>query len=159
MSVIAKAYELAKALKESPEYAAYIRAREEIGNHEAARIMLKDLERKRKEIGKAALAGEKVDEARLEDLKRTYEIVGFNPYIKELFAAEARLGELVAQVQKIIGEAIGDESLGDLSGEDLPGKESPGDTAGDRAADTSKGAAGETARQDSPEGGSSLDKR
>ncbi|HHV63217.1 MAG TPA: YlbF family regulator [Firmicutes bacterium] len=155
MSVIAKAYELAKALKESPEYAAYVRAREEIGRHEAARIMLEDLERKREAIGKAALAGEKVDEARLEDLKRTYEIVSFNPYIKELFVAEARLGELVAKVQKIIGEAIGDESHKSpdgLSGEDLPGKESPADEPEDAVEGTA-------AKGDSRAGDSAPDDR
>lgn len=107
MSVMSKAYELADAIKASPEYLAYVKAKGEVERHEAARIMLRDLRQKQEKLEKARLAGEELKKEDIEDLRRTYEIVGFNPYIKELFQAEFKLMEMVGEVNKIIAEACG----------------------------------------------------
>lgn len=107
MSVRKKAHELAKALAESPEYKKLKEAREAIEEHEAAKLMLKDLQKKQEALREKYLSGEDITELEVEDLKRTSELAAFNPYVRQLMEAEFAFSEMMLEVQKIIGEAVG----------------------------------------------------
>ncbi|NMB12987.1 MAG: hypothetical protein GX977_11995 [Firmicutes bacterium] len=107
MSVKKKAYELAKAVAESPEYLRLKEAETVVNERQAARLMLQDTQEKQAKLREKYAAGEKITDAELEDLQKTMELVSFNPYIRELLEAEYAFTELMAEVWQIIGEAVG----------------------------------------------------
>jgi cell fate (sporulation/competence/biofilm development) regulator YlbF (YheA/YmcA/DUF963 family) len=121
MSVKRKAYELAKALAESPEYVRLKEAQAVVEDRQAARIMLQDVQQKQAKLREKYVAGEEITDAEVEDLQKTMELVSFNPYVRDLMDAEMAFSELLSEVWQIIGEAIGIE----LSETDAEPKERP----------------------------------
>jgi cell fate (sporulation/competence/biofilm development) regulator YlbF (YheA/YmcA/DUF963 family) len=107
MSVKKKAYELAKALADSPEYLRLKDAETVVNERQAARIMLQDAQKKQAKLREKYVAGEEIADAELEDLQKTMELLSFNPYIREFMEAEYAFSELMAEVWQIIGEAVG----------------------------------------------------
>lgn len=105
--VLERARQLAKALGECDEYVSYKKSLEELEKHEAARIMWTDFQHRQAEIQRARLSGEEIPEERISELERSYEILMMNPYIRDVIAAEFRFTHLFADVQRIIGEAVG----------------------------------------------------
>lgn len=123
MSVIGKAHELAKAIKESKEWQRYQAAKKEIEQREAAKIMLRDLNAKQLVIYQKQLMGEQPSEQDLAELQRVAETVSLNPYVREFLEAEHELMQMMAQVQTIINDALGiklPETNPDGKGEEKP---------------------------------------
>lgn len=102
----AMARELGAAVRETPEYAAVREARAKVENHEAARIMLADFRRREQQYRQAVLAGEP-HEDQAKELQKLAEIVGLNPYLRELIDAEAVLAQTLARLQEEIVSAAG----------------------------------------------------
>lgn len=102
----ALAEQIGRAIKETPEYQAVQSARAKVDGHEAARIMLADFRRREAEYRKAFIEG-KASEEQAKELRHLAEILGCNPYISELLAAEARLAQLVAGLQNQMMTAAG----------------------------------------------------
>ncbi|NLV92361.1 MAG: YlbF family regulator [Firmicutes bacterium] len=113
MSVIAKAHELAKALKESDEWVRLERAREEISSREAAKIMLRDFNAKQLLLYQKQLQGQEPTEQEINELQTMLHNISFNPYVREFLEAEQALGALIQQVQEILSQALGIGSVGD----------------------------------------------
>jgi len=105
-SVKRKAEELANALAESQEYKRLVKARENVAGHESAKIMLRDFQKKQTEIYKARLEGKEITKKQEDELRKLYEVVNFNPYIRELLEAEYRFAEMISEVQEVISKAI-----------------------------------------------------
>ena len=93
---------LARALERLPEVERLRQAREEIGRHEAARIMLRDLRRRERELAEKSRRGEKPSDQEIEELQKVAEVVGFNPYIRALWEAEMAFAGLMAAVVQAI---------------------------------------------------------
>lgn len=106
MDLRARARELGEAIKETPEFQALQAARQRIEEHEAARIMLADFRRREAEYRRALLSG-KATEEQAKEIKDLAEIVACNPYIRDLFAAEAAVAQLVVGLQSEILAAVG----------------------------------------------------
>ncbi|NLG85310.1 MAG: hypothetical protein GX493_12060 [Firmicutes bacterium] len=106
MDLRTRARELGQAVRETPEYKAVQEARRKVAEHEAARIMWEDFRRREAEYRQAVLAG-KATEAQAAEIQRLAEILGYNPYLRELFAAEAALARLVVELQQEILAAAG----------------------------------------------------
>lgn len=100
---------MVEALSASKAYQAVQKAREKIEEHQAAKIMLRDLRTKQQRIAEKLERGEQPTESEMADLERTAEIAGFNPYIRELFQAELVLGEVLTEIQREIARAVGIE--------------------------------------------------
>lgn len=105
--VLERARQLAKALENCDEYTAYKNALAELEKHEAARLMWRDFQKRQAEVQMARLSGEEVSEEQIEDLERGYDILMMNPYVRDVVIAEFKFTQLFAEVQKIIGEAVG----------------------------------------------------
>ena len=105
--VKAKAEALAKALAESEEFKALQEAQEELEKHEAAKIMLRDLRQKQFAVQQKIVAGENPDESEMQQLQETYQLVAFNPYVRRVIEAEVAFAAMLAEVQRILGEAGG----------------------------------------------------
>lgn len=124
--VIAKAESLAEALAQSQEYKAYKEAKEELERHEAAKIMLRDFQRKQSALQRKVMAGEMPAEAEVQSLQDAYRLVVFNPYVRKVIEAEAVLSQLLAEIQAILARAVGIE----LPGEGDEGPDGPGQGTG-----------------------------
>ncbi len=68
--------------------------------------MLQDFKRRQEEYRKAFVAGT-AGEEESKELRRLAEIIGCNPYIRDLLSAEARLADLIVSLQSQIVAAAG----------------------------------------------------
>lgn len=132
--VKAKAEALADALAESKEYQEFVDARESLENHEAAKIMLRDFQSKQAALQQKVFSGQQPTEAEVNALQEAYRLVTFNPYVRRAVEAEAVFAQLLADVQKIIGEAVGiempddEETLAEGGSAGAPGDAGPSPT-------------------------------
>ncbi|MGI6640959.1 MAG: YlbF family regulator [Limnochordia bacterium] len=102
-----KAQELANAILESQEYKRFVAAKAEVESHHAALVMLRDFQDRQLELHKQQMEGKPVTEEQTEELRKLYEIISVNPYIRELFEAEFVFGGLMLEVQETLSQALG----------------------------------------------------
>ncbi len=107
--VKAKAEALAQALAESEEYTTFKDARDELDNHEAAKIMLRDFQQKQMALQQKVMSGQNPSEAEVQSLQEAYQLVAFNPYVRKVIEAEAAFSEMLAEIQRMLAEAVGVE--------------------------------------------------
>lgn len=98
---------LARALESMPQVRGLKEAREEIGRHEAARIMLRDLRRREERLAEKNRRGEKPSPEEVEEFRRVAEVVGLNPYIRALWEAEVAFAGLMAAVMAALEAELG----------------------------------------------------
>ena len=108
MKVYDKANELAKDLKESNEYITYKRIKDEVYANPELKEQIKEFDKVRYEAQVLAIQGEQQDQEKMKKLQELYEILMKEPKVKEYFDAEVRFNVLLADVNKIIGEAVKD---------------------------------------------------
>ncbi|NLY10687.1 MAG: hypothetical protein GX020_03210 [Firmicutes bacterium] len=125
MDVREKARDLASALQNSAEYQRLINARKAIDEHQAAKIMLRDFRNKQLNLQKQQMEGKPITETQAEEMRKLYEIVSVNPYIRELIEAEFAFGGLMMEIQEIIGEALSIEEDNLEDEDDEPKIEQP----------------------------------
>lgn len=106
MKVYDKANELAKDIRESEEYLAYRQAKEEMSQTPELKSKIEEFEKIRYEAQLMAMQGEKQDEEKMKKLQEMYDILLKEPKVKEYFDKEVRFNVLLADVNKIIGEAV-----------------------------------------------------
>lgn len=88
MNVYDKAYELANAIKQLPEYKALKEAYRKINENEQNKKMLEDFKKKQLEIQAKELSGEKVEPKEKEVLEKLWEILNLNPDISSYLSLE-----------------------------------------------------------------------
>jgi len=99
---------LANSIKESKEYLDYRQAKAELLATPELKEKVDEFEKIRYEEQLLAMQGEKTSEEKMKKLQELYDILSKNPSIKEYFDKEVRFNILIADVNKIIGEAIKD---------------------------------------------------
>jgi cell fate (sporulation/competence/biofilm development) regulator YlbF (YheA/YmcA/DUF963 family) len=105
VSIYDRAYELAKTIQQSDEYQKYIEAKEKLSKDEKNAGMLQEFRRQQIEIQIAEIQGEDI-EGNLDQLEKVYQILSLNPLINEFLTAEYRFARVMADIQKILGEAL-----------------------------------------------------
>jgi cell fate (sporulation/competence/biofilm development) regulator YlbF (YheA/YmcA/DUF963 family) len=108
MNVYDKAYELARALKESVELKELKQAKAQIDADPDTKRMFDDFRERQMELQKKMMSGEMPPKEDMEKMEKLYEVVGLNPAIRKLFEAERRLSVIMEDVQRIIAEPLGD---------------------------------------------------
>jgi cell fate (sporulation/competence/biofilm development) regulator YlbF (YheA/YmcA/DUF963 family) len=106
MNVRVKAQELANALANSGEFTNYKNAKAKVDESTAASKMLDDFNKQQSELRMAQMKGETVTDDQIAQLKKSYEIISFNPYIREYFGAEFALMQLMTEIQQTLAKAI-----------------------------------------------------
>ena len=101
-----RAHELARALKSSTEYQAFLKAKEALAPDGDAKKMVRDFLMKKAELEYEALSGKSEDKAKIEQLQRMYELLAYNSKAREFMEAHTRFQRIMADVSKIIGEAV-----------------------------------------------------
>ena len=101
MNVYDEVNNLARALKECREFTEYKEAKDKVKSVEGLRTKIDEFEKIRYEEQLLALQGEKQSE-------ELYQILVQNPDVKDYFDKEVRFNVMMADVNKIIGDAIKD---------------------------------------------------
>lgn len=105
MNIYDSVHELAKTLQQSQEYRKYVEAKEKLQQDEKKVNELQEFRRQQLEIQIAELSGEDV-EREVEQAEKVYQILSLDPNINEFLTAEYRLSRMVANIQKILGDAL-----------------------------------------------------
>ncbi|HEY8486740.1 MAG TPA: YlbF family regulator [Limnochordales bacterium] len=102
-----RARALGEALTADPRVERYRKARQAVREREATRIMLRDLRSREAELWRRRAAGEQVSPEEWDRLRQLAQVVGYNPYVRELWEAEEEMAQLLAQVMAVVQEAAG----------------------------------------------------
>lgn len=115
------ARELAKALAESETYAAVLKARQEMENHSAAQIMLRDLQDRQGRLQEKSRTGQQITKMEIAEFQRMAQVAEMNPYVRGLVGAEMALADMMMGVQEMLAKAVGLETAppeGEVDGEE-----------------------------------------
>ena len=108
MQVYDTANKLANEIKESNEYKLYKQAKEKINQNLELKAKIEEFEKVRYEAQVLSIKEGNSDQEKLKKLQELYEMLIQNNEIKEYFDLEVKFNVMVADVNKIIAEAIKD---------------------------------------------------
>lgn len=108
MTVYDTAHELARQMQNSREYLDYKEMKQKVYADASLKEKVEEFEKIRYETQVLAIQGEKQDEEKMKKLQELYEILLVNNDIKKFFDTEVRFNVLLADVNKIIGDAVKD---------------------------------------------------
>ena len=108
MNVYDTANKLAQELKTSSEYLNYQKAKQELNKNPEIKAKIKEFEKKRYDVQIAELKEEKPEQEKLQEMQKMYIELIQNEISKTYFDAELKFNVLIADVNKIIGEAVQD---------------------------------------------------
>lgn len=106
MNVYDKAYELANAIKQLPEYNALKDAYKKINTNDQNKKMLEDFRRKQLEIQAKELSGENISQVETETLKKLWDILNLNPDLNSYLSAEYSVSKIMDDIMKILMEVM-----------------------------------------------------
>lgn len=105
MNVYDKAYELARALKNSPEAKEWAEAHDALAGDSDAKRMLDDFRKRQRDAERAMLEGKGLSQEDQDKLNKLYEVLQLHSGIRRVLEAEQRLVRLWVDTQKIVGDA------------------------------------------------------
>ena len=108
MQVYDTANRLAQEIRESEEYTKYKKLKDEIHNNPEKMQKIEEFEKLRYEVQLMAYTGQSKDEEKNKKLEEMYATLVENKDIKEYFDLEVKFNIMIADVNKIIAEAIKD---------------------------------------------------
>lgn len=108
MNVYDTANKLAQEIRQSEEYANYKMAKETVNLNIPLKEKLVDFEKMRYEVQMEMMQTGKNDEEKYKKMQNLYAELIENNEAKSFFEAETKFNILIADVNKIIGEAIKD---------------------------------------------------
>lgn len=108
MQVYDTANRLAQEIKESEEYKAYKKLKDEIHNDNTKKQKVEEFEKLRYEVQLMAYTGEERNEEKAKKLEEMYATLVVDHDIKEYFDLEVKFNIMIADVNRIIAEAIKD---------------------------------------------------
>ncbi|MBO8141807.1 MAG: YlbF family regulator [Firmicutes bacterium] len=99
--------EVVEALKQTEAYRAWVKARDDLANHHAAQVMLRDLQAVQTDLARKIESGERLSPEDEQRWQRTLETVAYNPYVRAVLEAEMAMGELLAKLHQAIAAGLG----------------------------------------------------
>jgi cell fate (sporulation/competence/biofilm development) regulator YlbF (YheA/YmcA/DUF963 family) len=106
MNVHDEAHNLARAIRESPEYKEYIVLKERASQNEELADMLNDFRSKQVEMQAKQMMGEDLTPELMENVQALSQIIMKDPLAMEYVQAEARFTLMVNDVFSILGDVI-----------------------------------------------------
>ena len=107
MDIYDRAHELARALKESPEYQDYQRAKEIAMENETQKALIEEYKKLQFQLQISMAGGASPDPAELERLQKIAGVLQLSHEATEYLMAEFRFQKLLADIYKILGDAAG----------------------------------------------------
>lgn len=108
MNVYDTANRLAQEIRESEEYIGYKKLKKELMDNIDTKKKIEDFEKLRYELQLMQYTGEDKDEEKAKKLQEMYRVLVEDKQIKEYFDLEVKFNVMIADVNKIIAEAIKD---------------------------------------------------
>ena len=108
MNVYDTANRLAGELRNSEEFKKYKEAKEKINSNADMKKKIDDFEKLRYDVQVLAMQGKEVEEEKNKKLQEMYTILIGEKDIKEYFDLEVKFNVMLADVNKIIAEAVKD---------------------------------------------------
>ena len=108
MNVYDTANKLAKEIKESSEYIEYKKVKDKVNSNQEVKEKIDEFEKLRYDIQVLAMQGTKAEESKTQEMQKVYVELIQNELAKEYFNTELRFNVMLADVNKIIGEAVQD---------------------------------------------------
>lgn len=106
MNIYDTANKLAFEMKNSEEYKKYKEAKEKVMQNPEMKSKIEEFEKIRYDAQVLAIKGGEQDKDKMEKLQQLYTILINNKEIKDYFDLEVKFNVMVADVNKIIAEAI-----------------------------------------------------
>ncbi|HYF91961.1 MAG TPA: YlbF family regulator [Symbiobacteriaceae bacterium] len=100
------AHSLARALKEAPEYRAFVAARTKLKARPSAEEMVRDFHKKQLDLQTLIMQGKEPPKEQKEALERLYAVISGDSDVREFLTAEQRFSVILNDVYKILGEAV-----------------------------------------------------
>ena len=108
MNVYDTANRLAREIQESDEYKSYKKLKDAIMSNSESKKKVEDFEKLRYDLQLMQYTGEGKDEEKAKKLEEMYAMLIQDNQIKEYFDLEVKFNVMIADVNKIIAEAIRD---------------------------------------------------
>lgn len=108
MNVYDTANRLAYEIQESEEYKSYKKLKTEIMSNPDSKNKIEEFERLRYDVQLMQYTGENKDEEKTKKLEEMYAMLVQDNQIKQYFDLEVKFNVMIADVNKIIAEAIRD---------------------------------------------------
>ena len=108
MNVYDTANRLAREIQESEEYKEYKKLKNAIMSNPDSKKKVEDFEKLRYDVQLLEMQGQPVEEEKNKKLQEMYSILVQEKDIKEYFDLEVKFNVMIADVNKIIAEAIKD---------------------------------------------------
>ncbi|TDG00668.1 YlbF family regulator [Paenibacillus piri] len=108
MNIYDKAYDLARALRESSELKEVKAINDQIKAEPQSKRMLDDFRQRQMELQQKMMSGDMPSKDDMDKMEKLYEVINLNPALHRLFEAERRLGVVMEDVQRIISEPLQD---------------------------------------------------
>lgn len=108
MNVYDTANKLASEIKDSEEYKKFKEAKKNLESNNELKTKIDEFEKMRYEVQVLAMQGKVVEEEKNKKLQEMYTILIQNKEIKEYFDLEVKFNVMIADVNKIIAEAVQD---------------------------------------------------
>lgn len=108
MNFYDKVHEMIRAFKQTNEFKEYIELKEELKKDEQAYERLKDFKEKQKKYQMEYIDGKEQNEEALSQMQNLYSLVIQNEISRKLLENEMKINVMLADMQKIIGDALKD---------------------------------------------------
>ena len=108
MNVYDTANRLASEIRESEEYKSYKKLKDEIMSNLDSKKKVEEFEKLRYDVQLMQYTGETKDEEKTKKLEEMYTMLVQDDQIKQYFDLEVKFNVMIADVNKIIAEAIRD---------------------------------------------------
>ena len=106
MNVYDKAHELARELKNSPEYQEYQRCKEVAMENETQKALIQEYKKLQFQLQVSVAGGGKPDPAEMERLQKIMVVLQLSQDATRYLMAEFQLQKMLADIYKILGEAV-----------------------------------------------------
>lgn len=106
MNIYDKAYELAKALKESEEAKLLKEAKMAAEANPEAKLLLDDFRERQNFMQQKMMAGEEPSAEDMEKMSKQYEVITQNPLIGKLLESERRFAVVFEDVNRIMSDVL-----------------------------------------------------
>ena len=106
MNVYDHAHELARALKQSPEYTGYIQLKEKVSRNAELSQMLNDFQEKNMQMQTQQMLSGQPPEGMADQIQSLYQILMADPLAAQYLQAEFAFTKIIADVYGILGEVI-----------------------------------------------------
>lgn len=108
MNFYDKVHEMVRAFKDTPEFKEYIGLKNKLKEEKDAYSRLKDFKEKQKNYQMEYIDGKEQSKEKLDEMQNLYSIVIQNETSRKLLENEMKINVMLADMQKIIGDALKD---------------------------------------------------